>query len=147
VHDEDWNYTERPIRGTGQCRVAVERVHDELRGDALAFAAEKLFPKERDRPALEGENEEEVHAVHLDGDQGDPKNGAMSFVNGDTQQEDADAEFEENVRDNVCRFARPPPLIQVVSLVEYALDVVLPTFMPMGYFSSGMRYRRFPVPF
>jgi hypothetical protein len=25
--------------------------------------------------------------------------------------------------------------------------VVLHTFMPMGYFSSEMRYRRFPVPF
>jgi hypothetical protein len=146
AHDEDWNDTEYPIRGTGQCRVAVERVHNELRGDAVAFAATKLFPEEPDRPALEGEKEEEVHAVYLDDDQGDPKNGAVSSLNGDTQQEDADAEFEENVRSNVCRFARPPPLIQIVSPVEYAVDVVLHTFMPMGYLSSGMRYRRFPVP-
>jgi hypothetical protein len=96
---------------------------------------------------LEGEDEEEVHAVYLDDNQGDPKNGAVSFLNGDTQQKDADAEFEENVRNNVRRFAGPPPLIEVVSLVEYAVDVVLHTFMPMGYFSSEMRYRRFPVPF
>ena len=88
---------------------------------------------------MEGEEEEEVHAVDLDDDQGDPKNGAVSSLNGDTQQEDADAEFEKNVRSNVCRFASPPPLIQVVSLVEYAVDMVLHTFMPMGYFSSGIR--------
>lgn len=60
VHDEDWNDTQYPIRGAGQCRVAIERVHNELRGDAVAFAAAKLFPEKRDRPALECEEEEEV---------------------------------------------------------------------------------------
>jgi hypothetical protein len=85
VHDEDWNDTECPICGAGQCRVAVERVHNKLGGYAVAFAAAKLFPEERNRPALEGENEEEVHAVYLDGDQGDPKNDAVSSINGDTQ--------------------------------------------------------------
>jgi hypothetical protein len=77
----------------------------------VAFAAAELLPEERDRPALEGKNEEEVQAVELDDDQSDPKNGAMSSVNGDTQQEDADAEFEKDVRDNVSRLASPPPLI------------------------------------
>jgi hypothetical protein len=147
VHDEDWNDTKRPIRGTGQRRVAVERVHDNIRGDALAFAATELLPEERDRPALEGKDEEEVHAVELDSDQGGPKNDAMCSVNGNTQQEDADAALEEEVRSNVSRLASPPPLIQIVSLVDYAVDVVLHTFMPTGYFSSGMRYRRLPVPF
>lgn len=118
MHNEDWDDTEYPICRTGQCRVAVERVHNELRGDAVAFAAAKLFPEERDWPALEGEEEEEVHAVYLNNDQGDPKNDAVSSLNGDTQQEDADAELEENVRSNVCRFTRPPPLIQVVSVVD-----------------------------
>ena len=113
----------------------------------MAFTTAKLFPEERDRPALEGEDEEEVHAVELDGDQGGPKNGAMGSVNGDTQQEDADAHLEEKIRSNVSRLACPPPLIQIVSLVGYAVDVVLHTFMPTGYFSSGMRYRRLPVPF
>jgi hypothetical protein len=111
VHNEDWNDTKRPIRGTGQRRVAVERVHDDIRGDALAFAATELLPEERDRPALEGKDEEEVHAVELDGDQGGPENDAMSSVNGNTQQEDADAALEEEVRSNVSRLASPPPLI------------------------------------
>ena len=118
VHDEDWNDTEDPIRGTGQCRVAVERVHNELGWDAVAFAAAKPFPEERDRPALEGEDKEEVHAVYLNDDQSDPENDAVSPLNGDTQQEDADAEFQANIRSNVCRFARPPPLIQIVSVVD-----------------------------
>jgi hypothetical protein len=147
VHDEYWNDTECPVRDTGQCRVAVERVHNELRGDAVSFAAAKLFPEERDRPALKGEDEEEVHAVYLDDDKGDPKNSAMSSILGDAQQEDADAEFQEDIRNNVCGLASPPPLIQVVSPMAYAVDGVIHTFMPMGYFSSGMRYRRFPVPF
>jgi hypothetical protein len=34
----------------------------------VTFAAAKLFPEERDRPALECEEEEEVHAVNLDDD-------------------------------------------------------------------------------
>jgi hypothetical protein len=113
----------------------------------VSFAAAELFPEERNRPALEGEDEEEVHAVYLDDNQGDPKDGAMSPILGDAQQEDADAEFEEDIRNNVGGLASPPPLIQVVSYVEHAVDVVLHTFMPIGYFSSGMRYRRFPVPF
>lgn len=84
----------------------------------MTFAAAKLLPEERDRPALKGKEEEEVHAVYLDGDQGDPENDAVSSLNGDAQQEDADAEFEGNVRSNVGRFARPPPLIPVVSVVD-----------------------------
>jgi hypothetical protein len=76
----------------------------------VAFAAAELLPEERDRPALEGKNEEEVQAVELDDDQGDPKNGAMSSVNGNPQQEDADAALEEEVRSNVSRLASPPPL-------------------------------------
>jgi midasin (ATPase involved in ribosome maturation) len=60
---------------------------------------------------LEGKDEEEVHAVELDGDQGGPKNDTMSSVNGNTQQEDADAALEEEVRSNVSRLASPPPLI------------------------------------
>jgi len=147
VHDEDWNNTESPVRDTGQCRVAVERVHDEPRGDAMSFAAAELFPEERDRPALEGEDKEEVHAVYLDGDEGDPKNHAMGSILGNAQKEDPDAHLEEDIRDNVCGLASPPPLVRVVSLMEYTVDVVLHTFIPMGYFSSGMRYRRFPVPF
>jgi len=147
VHDKDWNNTECPVRDTGQCRVAVERVHDELGRDAVSFAASELFPEERDRPALEGEDEEEVHAVYLDGNKGDPKNHAMGSILGDAQQEDADAHLEEDIRNNVCGLASPPPLVRVVSLKKCAVDVVLHTFMPMGYFSSGMRYRRFPVPF
>jgi len=113
----------------------------------VSFAAAKLFPEERDRPALEGEDEEEVHAVYLDGDEGDPKNHAMGSILGDAQQEDADAHLEEDVRNDVCRLASPPPLIRVVSPRGYAVEAVPHTFMPMGYFSSGMRYRRFPVPF
>ena len=77
----------------------------------MAFAAAELLPDERDRPALEGEDEEEVHAVELDDDQGGPKNDAMSSVNGNTQQEDANAALEEEVRSNVKRLACPPPLI------------------------------------
>lgn len=50
----------------------------------MAFAAAELFPEERDRPALEGEEEEEVHTVYLNDDQGDPKNDAMGSLNGDT---------------------------------------------------------------
>ena len=118
LHDEDWNDTQCPIRVAGQCRVAVERVYDELRGNAVAFAAAKLFPEERDRPALECEEEEEVHAVNLDDDQGNPNDGAVNFFNGDTQQEDADAGFEEDVRSDVCGLARPPPLIKIVSFVD-----------------------------
>jgi hypothetical protein len=82
----------------------------------VAFAAAKLFPEERDRPALECEEEEEVHAVKLDDDQGNPNNGAVSFFNGDTQQKDADAELEKDIRNDVCRLAGPPPLITVVSV-------------------------------
>jgi hypothetical protein len=96
---------------------------------------------------LKREDEEEVHAVYLDGDQGCPENQAVGPFNGDTQQEDTDAAFEEDVRDNVSWFAGPPPLNGVVSIVRYCVDVILYTFMPLGYFSSGMRYRRFPVPF
>jgi hypothetical protein len=84
----------------------------------VVFAVAKLFPEERDGPALEGKEEEEVHAVYLNDDQGDPENDAVSSLNDDTQQEDADAEFEENACRNLCRFARPPPLIQVVSVVN-----------------------------
>jgi hypothetical protein len=67
---------------------------------------------------LECEEEEEVQAVYLDDDQGNPNNGAVNSFNGDTQQEDADAELEEDVRSDVCRLARPPPLITVISVVD-----------------------------
>lgn len=60
---------------------------------------------------MKGKDEEEVHAVDLDGEQGGPKNDAMSSVNGNTQQEDADAALEKEVRSNVKRLACPPPLI------------------------------------
>lgn len=68
VHDEHRNNTQYPIRGTRQRGVAVERVHDEFRRDAMAFTTAKLLPEERDRPALKGEEEEEVYAVYLDED-------------------------------------------------------------------------------
>jgi hypothetical protein len=84
----------------------------------VTFAAAKLLPEERDRPALKGKEEEEVHAVYLNDDQGDPENNAVSSLNDNTQQEDADAEFEENACRNLCRFARPPPLIQIVSALD-----------------------------
>jgi hypothetical protein len=84
----------------------------------VAFAAAKLFPEEPDRPASEFEDEEKVHAVYLDDDQGNPNNGAVNSFNSDTQQEDADAEFEEDVRSDVCRLAGPPSLITVVSVID-----------------------------
>jgi hypothetical protein len=81
---------------------------------------------------LEGEDKEEVHAVYLNGDQGSPEDDAMGALEGYTQQEDTDAEFEEDVRDNVGGLAGPPPLIQVISIVGYIADILLHTFMPMG---------------
>lgn len=68
VHDEDRHDAECPIRHTGQCGVSVERVDDDIRRNAMSLSTAELFPEEGDRPALEGEDEEEVHAVHLDGD-------------------------------------------------------------------------------
>jgi hypothetical protein len=47
----------------------------------------------------------------------------VGLLNGDTQQKDTDAAFEEHVRDNVSWFAGPPPLIEEVSIVRYSLDV------------------------
>jgi hypothetical protein len=54
---------------------------------------------------LEGENKEEVHAVRLDGDEGNPENDPVCFLDRDSKQEDTNAEFEEDIRDNVSRFA------------------------------------------
>ena len=84
----------------------------------MAFTTAKLFPEERDRPALECKEEEEVHAVNLDDEQSNPDDGAVGFFNGDTQQKDADAGFEKKVRSNVSRLAGPPPLMTVVSVVD-----------------------------
>ena len=98
----------------------------------MAFATAKLLPEERNRPALEGEDEEEVQAVCLDGNQGNPENDAMSSLLGDAQQEDADAAFEKEVRDNISRFASPPPLLRVNTDADYTTDMVLHTFMPTG---------------
>lgn len=63
MHNEDWNNTQYPVRGTRECRVAIERIDNEFGGDAMTFAAAELFPEERNGPALEGEEEEEIHAV------------------------------------------------------------------------------------
>lgn len=106
-----------------------------------------MLPEEGNRPALEGEDEEEVHAVYLDSKQRSPENDAMNSLLGDAQQEDTDAGFEKDVRDNISRFAGPPPLLRVNINVGYNMIMLLHTFIPTGYFSSGIRYRRFPVPF
>lgn len=113
MHNEYWNDTKRPIGYTWQRRVAIERIDNDFGGYAVAFTTAELFPEEGNRPTLEGEDEEEVHTVYLDGKQGSPKNDAMGFPLGYAQQKDTDAGFEKDVRDNVGRFAGPPPLLQV----------------------------------
>jgi hypothetical protein len=59
---------------------------------------------------LEGKDKKEEHAVKLNDDECDPEYRAVYSLNRDSEQEDADAGFEENVRDNVNGFAAPPPL-------------------------------------
>jgi hypothetical protein len=44
-----------------------------------------LFPKERHRPALEGEDEEEVYAIHFNGDEGHPKDYPMCGLDGNPE--------------------------------------------------------------
>jgi hypothetical protein len=113
THDEDWHDTESPIRNATQRRVSVERVDDHIRRDAVSLAAAELLPEVGDGPALEGKDEEEVYTVHLDGDEASPEDNTVRAVNGDPEQEDADAEFEEDVGDNVGRFTAPPPLSNI----------------------------------
>lgn len=91
-----------------------------------------MLPEEGNRPTLEGEDEEEVHAVYLDGKQGSPKNDAMSSPLSDAQQEDTDAGFEKDVRNDIGRFAGPPPLLRVNIKVGYTVNMMLHTFMPTG---------------
>lgn len=110
AHDEDWYDTERPIRNATKRRVPVERIDDYIRRNAVSLAATELLPEVGYRPALEGKDEEEVYTVHLDGDEAGPEDDAVGAVNGDPEQEDTDAEFEEDVGDNVGWFAAPPPL-------------------------------------
>jgi hypothetical protein len=76
----------------------------------VSFTATKLLPEVRDWPALEGEDEEEVHTVYLDGNEAGPEDDAVYAFNSNSEQENTDAEFEEDVRDYVGRFARPPEL-------------------------------------
>jgi hypothetical protein len=60
---------------------------------------------------LEGEDEEEVDTIGLDGDEGNPKNDAVRSLDSNSKQEDTNAGFEEDIRDNISRFAGPPPLV------------------------------------
>lgn len=98
----------------------------------MAFAAAELLPEEGNRPALEGEDKEEVHAVQLDSNQRTPEDNAMGSLMSDTQQENADAGFEKDVRNNIGRFAGPPPLLLVNITVEYTVDIIIHTFIPTG---------------
>jgi hypothetical protein len=59
---------------------------------------------------LESEDEEEVYTVNLNSDEAGPEDHAVYRRNSNTQQEDTNAEFEEDVGDNVGRFAGPPEL-------------------------------------
>jgi hypothetical protein len=110
VHDEDGHNTESPIRDTGQCRVSIEGVDDDVRRDAFTLSTTELFPEEGNWPALEGKDEEEVHGIYLNGDKRHPENDAVGLLNRDTQQEDTNTHLEEKVRCNIGRFAAPPPL-------------------------------------
>lgn len=98
----------------------------------MAVTTTKLLPEEGNRPALEGEDEEEARAVYLNDNQGGSENDAMSSFKGDAQQEDANDEFQKHVRDNVGRFAGPPPLMQVNTILDYTVDMALHTFIPTG---------------
>lgn len=98
----------------------------------MAFTTAKLLPEEGNRPALKGEDEEEVNAVCLDGNQGSPENDAVNPLMGDAQQKDADARFEKDVRNNIGWLAGPPPLLRVNNNVGYSVDTTLRTFMPFG---------------
>ena len=51
----------------------------------MAVTTAKLLPEEGDWPALEGEDEEEVHAVYLNRNQRGPENDAMSSIKGDAE--------------------------------------------------------------
>jgi hypothetical protein len=93
AHNEDWDNTERPVGYTTQCRVSIERVDNDFGWNAMSFATTELLPEERDRPALEGEDEEEVYTVHLDGDEAGPEDNAVCRLNSNTQQEDTNAAF------------------------------------------------------
>lgn len=59
---------------------------------------------------MESEDDEEVYTVNLNGDEAGPEDDAVYTRNSNTQQEDTDTEFEEDVGDNVGRFAGPPEL-------------------------------------
>jgi hypothetical protein len=111
VNNEYGDNAERPIRDTAQCGVPVERVDNNGRWNALALSTAELLPEEGYRPALEGEDEEEVNTVGLDGDEGNPKNDAVRSLDSNSKQENTNAGFEEDIRDNISRFAGPPPLV------------------------------------
>jgi hypothetical protein len=71
----------------------------------VPFTAAKLFPEEGNWPALESKDEEEVDTVYLDGDEAGPEDDAVRAVDSNPKQEDSDTELEEDVGDNVSRFA------------------------------------------
>jgi hypothetical protein len=110
VNDEDWDNTERPIRDTTQRGVSVERIDDDGWWNALALSAPELLPKEGYWPALEGEDEKEVDTVGLDRNEWNPEDDTVHFLHSNSKQKNANAGFEEDVRDDVSWFAGPPPL-------------------------------------
>jgi hypothetical protein len=113
-NDEDWNDTKRPVGHTAQCRVSIERADDDIGRNAFSLTAPKLFPEERDRPALKCEEKQEKHAVQLNGDETDPEDDPVRALDGDSEQKDANAHFEKYIRDDISGFAGPPPLNRIL---------------------------------
>lgn len=110
--NEDRNNAERPVGNAGDGRVSVESVDDDDGVDTLALAASELFPEVTYRVTLEDEEEQEEDTVDLNGEEARPEDYAVNTVDGDSQQEDADTEFEKDTGDDVGWFTSPPPLIR-----------------------------------
>lgn len=122
--DKDGNNAECPVGNAGDGRISVESVDDDDRVNTLALAAAKLVPEVTYGVALEDEEEQEEDTVNLNGKEARPEDDAVDTVDGDSQQEDADTEFEKYTGDDVGWFASPPPLdchpVSQLSLDEFS---------------------------
>lgn len=101
---------ECPVTDTGDCRVAVESLDSDVRVDAGARSAGVLGPEICRGATLEDEKEEEKGRIRFCDDDDSPDDNFVGPNDGDSEQEDANAEFERHASQDVGRFASPPPL-------------------------------------
>lgn len=116
LDDPEGEETECPVGDNVQCGDG-EAEADEDFGFQTGACVRIEIPEGADRGALEEEDEEEDGSEEDCEDHGGADDPDVDFVGGDSQQEEADADFEKAGAEDVEEFAKHPVLLYALACV------------------------------